>query len=108
MSHLIGLGFPSMKVNNGTTNRAGVKSTLSDNPFVRSVLDACRIQGLADSEVPSKADERIELLQHADTCNISNSQSNVDVAGVPKTLLLVLPRKFVLLVLPRKCQSSRV
>jgi len=64
MSHLIGLGFPPMKVNNG----AGVKSTLTDNPFVRSVLDACRIQGLVNSEVPSTSDEWIELLQHADTC----------------------------------------
>jgi len=88
MSHLIGPGFPPMKVNNGHTGRAGVKSILTDNPFVRGVLDACRIQGLANSEVevPSKADECIELFQHADTRNISNPQSNVDVVGVLETL----------------------
>ena len=52
---MIGQGFPPMKVN----NEGGVKSTLIDNPFVCSVLDACRIQGLPNSEVPSKVDEWI-------------------------------------------------
>ena len=85
MSHLIGPGFPPMKVNNGHTGRAGVKSILTDNPFVRGVLDACRIQGLSNSEVPSNVDEWIQLVQHVDTSNISNLQSNVDVVGVLQT-----------------------
>ena len=78
---MIGQGFPPMKVN----NEGGVKSTLIDNPFVCSVLDACRIQGLSNSEVPSNVDEWIQLVQHVDTSNISNLQSNVDVVGVLQT-----------------------
>ena len=57
MSHLIGRGLPPMKNAQGRTNQAGGKNITTDNPFVRRVLDACRTQGLANSEVLSKTDE---------------------------------------------------
>ena len=92
MSQLMGPGFPAMKQLGGNM-KGGRKNITTDNPFVRRVLDECRTQGLANSEVLSKADEWIELFQHADTLSISNPRSNVDVVRVLKTLGLGVSQK---------------